>query len=327
MIIKSLITKSLTAVICTAFAFALTLGISPAQAEYPEKPIKIVVGFGAGGGATVLARLVAKELEADLGQPIVVENKPGGGGVVAATGLMNAKPDGYTVGFAVNSTFAFVPLISKKIKYGPEDFDYPTTVAALQNAIISGADVPYSTWPEMIAHAKAGNSVSFASTSPAVKAVLQYVMHRDGIKIKIVPVKGGKAAMKEVLGGHIDMAWSAGIHQAYLKSKKIKVLAASGPERLATTPKIPTLLEMGYDFGLGGYFMFFTPKGIPADIFNKLSKALYKASSAPEVAKLAEEKMGFPNTVMTPEETMAMVMGGLSDYKRLLAAAKGDFAK
>ncbi len=308
---------------CLISAAALTFSAPAAMADYPEEPIKIVVGFGAGGGADTLSRLVAKALERELGQPVVIENKPGGGGIVAATGLMRAEPDGYTIGMAVDSTFSLAPLFGGQVKYGVGDFDYLTTVASLQNAIVTSGDAPFATWDELMDHAKAGNKVSFASLSPATKMMMQYIANRDGVDLKIVPVKGGKEAMKEVLGGHMQIGWSAGAHQAYLKNEGVKVLASAGTQRLGLSPDVPTLLEMGYDFGVDGYFMFFAPKGIPADRLQQLTDALYKAAADPEVAKLAQQKMGFPNVVLTPQETTDEVLRMVGVYENLMAAAAG----
>lgn len=308
---------------CLVSAAALAFSAAPALADYPEKPIKILVGFAAGGGADTLSRLVAKELEAELGQPVVIENKPGGGGVVMATGLSRADADGYTIGMAVDATFSLAPLFGDQVKYGVTDFDYLTTVAALQNAIVTNSKSPFTTWDEMIAHGKAGNKISFASVSPATKMMMQYIAKAEGLDINVVPVKGGSAALKEVLGGHIDTAWSAGAHQAFLKGGELSILAAAGTQPLGLTPNVPTLLDLGYDHGVDGIFLFAAPKGIPEDRLNRLTEALYKASQAESVATLAQQKMGFPNVVLTPQETTNEVLRMVDVYSDLMTAAAG----
>jgi tripartite-type tricarboxylate transporter receptor subunit TctC len=308
---------------CLVSAAALALSAAPVMAEYPEKPIKILVGFAAGGGADTLSRLVAKELEAELGQPVVIENKPGGGGVVMATGLSRAEADGYTIGMAVDATFSLAPLFGGQVKYGVGDFDYLTTVAALQNAIVTSSNSPFTSWDGMIAHGKAGNKISFASPSPATKMMIQYIAKAEGIDVKVVPVKGGGAAIKEVLGGHIDTAWSAGAHQAFLKGGDLSVLAAGGTQPLGLTPDVPTLLDLGYDHAVDGIFLFAAPKGIPEDRLNRLTEALYKAASAESVATLAQQKMGFPNVVLSPQETTDEVLRMVDVYEDLMAASAG----
>ncbi|MEZ5729624.1 MAG: tripartite tricarboxylate transporter substrate binding protein [Burkholderiaceae bacterium] len=295
---------------------------TPAMAAYPEQPLTIMVGFGAGGGTDTLARLVASAAEASFGQPIVVKNVPGGGGVVAATKLLNAKPDGYTIGMAVTSTFSYAPVASKSVKFKPDDFVYPASVAKLQNCVVAKGDAPFNSLEELVAAVKAGKHLSFASSSPAVTLTMQYVSRQAGIDMKIVPVKGGAAAMKEVLGGHMDLAWSAGIHQKYLKDRSLKVIVASGARRLPSTPKVPTLRELGYDVGSDTHFLFFAPKGIPKDVLDKLVKTLASAASSAKVKALAQDKMGFPNEVLSPEELHAEVMADTESWKRLIKLAE-----
>jgi len=297
-----------------------------AHAAYPDQPITVIVGFGAGGAADTLARLVAKEAEKTLGQPIVIQNEPGGGGVVASTKLMNAKPDGYTVGMAVSSTLTYPPLASSTVKYTPENFDMLASVASLQNAIVAKGDAPYATFADVVAAGKSGKKFSFASTSPVVNLTMEFVSKQAGIEMKIVPVKGGAEAMKEVLGGNIDLAWSAGIHQKYLQDKSLKVLAGANMKRLGTSPEVPTFREMGYEVGSDSHFLFFAPKGLPADVSKRLVDALSAAARSPTVSNLAQEKMDLPSDVLTPQALRAEIEAQTDEYKRLIAAAAAQTA-
>ncbi len=305
-------------------ATALTLGLlaTPAFAEFPDKPITVLVGFGAGGGTDTLARLIAKEAEATLGQPIVIENIPGGGGVVAATKLMSAKPDGYTIGMAVTSTFSYAPLASDTVKYDADTFDYLTSAAALQNAVVVGKDSPFNSWSDVAAAGKAGEKLSFGSSSPAVNLVMTYVSAQDGYDMKIVPTKGGAEIMKDVMGGHMDMGWSAGVHQRF--GKDVKVLVAAGKDRLEASPDVPTFHELGYDVGDETYFLFFVPKGIPDDIFQALYDAFSQGAKNAEVVKMVEGTMGFPSRVLTPDELKQNVAESTAIYERLIAAAAAN---
>jgi tripartite-type tricarboxylate transporter receptor subunit TctC len=318
------LTRSLRALALVSVA---VLATAPALAAFPEKPITVMVGFGAGGGADTLARLVAKDAEKRLGQPLVIENVPGGGGVVAATKLMNSAPDGYTIGMAVTSTLTYPPLASKNVKYRADSFDPITSVAVLQNAVVAKGDAPFSTLAEMIAAAKSGRKLSFATSSPAVTLVMEHVAAQAGIELKIVPVKGGAEAMKEILGGHIDMGWSAGVHQKYLKDNSLKVIVASARHRLATTPDVPTFRELGYAVGSDTHFLFFAPKGIPPDVFNKLVDALSAAARSDEVKRLAQEKMDFPSSVLTPAELRQEITEETATTKALIEAAAKKTSK
>ena len=300
-------------------ALALGLLTSPALAEFPEKPVTILVGFGAGGGTDTLARLIGKEAEKALGQPVVIENVPGGGGVVAATKLMNADPDGYTIGMAVTSTFSYAPLASDTVKYDAATFDYLTSAAKLQNAIVVGKDSPFNTWQDVVAAGKGGQKISFGSSSPAVNLIMDFVANQDGYDMKVVPTKGGAQIMKDVLGGHVDMGWSAGIHQRF--GGDVKVLVAAGNDRLASSPDVPTFKEIGYEIGDDTYFLFFAPKGIPEDVFQKLYDAFSGGAKNADVVSMVEGKMGFPSTVLTPQELRENVANSTANYEKLIAAA------
>lgn len=312
--------RRLAVVQAMGWAIALTGMSTSVMAAYPEQPIIVMVGFSAGGGADTLARLVAKAAEKTLGQPLVIENVAGGGGVVAATKLKHAKPDGYTIGMSVTSTFSYAPLASQTVKYEVADFDYVSSIAALQNAVITRADAPFSTFQEMVAYGKSHGPLTFASSSPVVKLTMDYTGSKTGIAFNIVPVKGGAEVIKDVMGGHMDVGWSAGIHQKF--GDKIKVIAAVGAKRLASSPEVPTLRELGVDIGSENLFLFFAPKGMPAERLARLTQALADAAQDPQVKALAQEKMGFPVDVVTGADLRAHVDESVENYRRLLGLAK-----
>ncbi|GGO81858.1 hypothetical protein GCM10011348_21830 [Marinobacterium nitratireducens] len=302
-------------ILAGAFSVSLLLsfsGLSFAEA-WPAKPLTLLVGFGAGGGADTLSRLVARELEKEIGQPVVVKNVAGGGGVVMATKLKNSEPDGYTFGLASNSSFDSMPWFAE-LEYKADDFDYLTTVTQLQNAIVASGDAPFNSWDEMIEYGRS-SGLTFASISPITRRFINLVAEKEGVKIRIVPMRGGLEIMNSLIGGHVDIAWSAGVHQAYLSDGKLQVLAALNDERLSTSPEKPTVRELGYDKSYTTYFMFSAPKGIPEAILNKLTDALRKASASPAVAELAEDRMAFPNVVLEPEALKSFVLNN-SDYYR-----------
>lgn len=287
-----------------------------ATAAWPDRPVKLLIGFGAGGGADTLGRLVAKALEQELGQPVVAENMPGGGGVVMATTLARAKPDGYTIGIAVNSTFDFLPWLGS-VAFKAEDFDYLATVTELQNALMARGDAPFSNWKEMVEYGRT-HGLTYGSSSPMTIKYAETMSEREGIRVRVVPMKGGREILNNIMGSHVDIGWSAGVHQPYIGDDKVKIIASLNDDRLESTPDIPSITEMGYD-GYTGYFMFAAPKGIPADILAKLTAALSKAARSPDVAELAVKRMGFPNVVLGPEELHKFIMEKSAINKRLYA--------
>ena len=293
-------------------AFVAAFAAQPAVAEYPDKPITLLIAFRAGGGTDTLGRLVAKAAEKALGQPVVAVNKAGGGGAVMASALKNAAPDGYTIGIAVTMTYTFNPEYSKKTPYRWTDFTHLATVAKPQEAWVALASQPWKGWKEMIAHAKKGNPISMISIVPANLLAAKMISAKEGIVIKPVPVKGGSAMVPKILGGHVDFGFSGGIHQRYLAAgdKQMQVLASARGERLKRSPDVPTLAELGYDIKLDNYFQLAAPKGVPADVMKILAPALKTAIEDAEVQKLVA-KFG-----MIPQYM------GASDLAKFMAASE-----
>lgn len=281
----------------TFVAFLMTT--SAALAEFPEKPIKLVVGFRAGGGTDALATALAKEMEAILGQPVVKEIRAGAGGGKAAASVKTADPDGYTLVMAVTPTFAFNPAFApNKTPYTKDDFAYIESLAKAQEGIYAKADAPYKTWAEMIAFAKQGNAINYAAVTPFDRLLTKYLSEKEGITMKAVPTKGGSGAMKNVLGGHTELGFSGGNHIKHLGQGTITLLASLRSERLTNSPDVPTMMELGYPIAFEAHFMIAAPKGVPADVQAKLANAIREASKGQafrEVLKklpFAEEQLG-----------------------------------
>ena len=193
----------------------------PALAEYPDRPIKVLVGFKAGGGVDTMARLLAKKAGDALGQPVVVVNKPGGGGAIAAKAVLGAKPDGYNLVFSITLTFAGWPHMTK-VNYTVDDFTYIASVGKFQEAFVAGSEQPFKDWKGLIEAAKNKDGGLNAAVMTAYeKMVLRYIAKKEGVKFNLVPTKGGAAIMTQVLGGHVDFGFSGGIHYSYVKAGKI----------------------------------------------------------------------------------------------------------
>ncbi len=271
------------------------------QAEFPEKPIKLVVGFRAGGGTDTLATALAKEMEPILGQPVVKEVKAGAGGGKAAASVKTAKPDGYTLVMAVTPTFAFNPAFAPdKTPYTKDDFDYLESVAKAQEAVYARADAPYDTWAEMLAYAKKGNKLTYSAVTPFDKLLTKYVSKKDGVTIKSVPTKGGSGAVKNVLGGHTDLGFSGGAFIKLLEKGEVKVLASLRSERLWSAKDAPTLKELGYPIAFEAHFLIAAPKGVPEDVKAKLINAVREGMKGPAVREILA-KLPFVEEQMGPE--------------------------
>ena len=290
------------ALLATGIAFP-----SIAQAAFPEKPIKLVVGFRAGGGTDTLATALAKEMETILGQPVVKEIKAGAGGGKAAAAVKKAKPDGYTLVMAVTPTFAFNPAYApKKTPYTKDDFDYLETIAKAQEAVYARTDAPYNTWAEMLAYAKKGNKLTYSAVTPFDKLLTKYVSKKEGVTIKSIPTKGGSGAVKNVLGGHTDLGFSGGAFIKLVQKGEVKVLASLRSERLWAAKDAPTLRELGYPIAFEAHFMIAGPKGMPEDVKAKLLNAIREGSKGPAVQEILK-KLPFVKEHMGPKAVQAAI--------------------
>ncbi len=305
-------TISYTLAIC--LALFLTSSI-PSWAEYPDRPVKILVGFKAGGSVDTMARLLSKKAGDILGQPVVIVNKPGGGGAITAKEALRAKPDGYTLCFSVALTYAAWPYMTK-VKYTEDDFTYISAVGKFQEAFVS-LDKNWADWKGLIAYAKKKGPLNASVMTPYDKLVLRYIMKKEGVEFNLVPTKGGAAVMTQILGAHADFGFSGGLHYQYVKAGKMIVLVGHGNERLVSSPDVPTLKELGYDVALENYNIVAGPKGISDDVTQKLGKAFEQAVKSSEYQDLMKNKLHFPTLFLGPKELPPKIKAMAKDFKAM----------
>ena len=275
-----------------AALIGLTCFAGPAlAAAYPDKPITMLVGFRAGGGVDTVGRLIAKHMEQTLGQPVVATAKAGAGGGVLAAALAKAKPDGYMIGIAVTSTWSFNPVFAKKKRYGVDDATLLASIARAQCAIFVAAKSPYKSLKEAFAAAKGGKALSASSPAPPATFLLRHLAGQNGVKLRVVNVKGTPAVIQQILGGHVDLGWSGGHHIPYLRKGEVRVIAATDDRRLnAPSQDVPTLKEMGYKISFCGAYIMAAPKGLPSDVKAKLDTALEAAIGSGPVQTFIERR-------------------------------------
>ncbi len=261
--------------------------IPAAWAEYPEKPINLIVGFKAGGTSDTVARFLARSLQTQLGQPVLVMNKPGGGGTLAATTVKKSAPDGYNIAVITNTAYTFMPYfmaMQKKAPYNWDDFTHLATVGEIQLAFVGPPAV--KNWQDLLALGRQKGGLSVASLSPTIGLITRLIAKKEGISIKSVPFKGGSESMPALLGGHTDFAVSGGIHIKYTRAGKMNTLAAFSGDGLAAEPEVPTLRQLGYDIDFGVSLTVSLPKGTPPEIVQKLQQALSRAVQEKEYIDL-----------------------------------------
>jgi tripartite-type tricarboxylate transporter receptor subunit TctC len=273
---------------CLAAAAALfTLPGAWAQ-SYPDKPIKLVVGYPAGGAVDIIARTVGQAMATSMGQPVVVENKPGAGTNIAVKSVISAPPDGYTLMLAANALAANMAL------YQPAPFDAEKDLALISQVgrvpvvIAANPAAPYNTVAELIAAAKARpGAVSFASPGNGATPhmAVELFAKAAGISLQHVPYRGGGPAITDTIGGQVPLvAVNALEALPHAKSGKLKILAALSATRTSIFPDAPTIAESGYPgFEASVWYGLVAPAGTPKAITDKLHAELQKALATPEV--------------------------------------------
>ena len=294
----------------------IAFGSVPAKAEYPERPIQLTTGFQVGGNVDAVARILAKAAGNILGQPMVVENKPGAGGGVAAAMLKSAKPDGYTLCLNMATAYTFNPHVGNS-SYTVDDFTYIAASGKAQEAFVSSPDQPWKDWKAMIADARK-KPLSFASMIPLDKMFLREVGKKEGVQFTAVPTKGGAEVITAVLGKHVDLGFSGGLHYSYAKAGQMTVLAGLGSERLVDFPDVPTLGELGYDITFENYVVITAPKGLPEEVNQKLSAAFAKAIQDPEYVELMKNKVHWVPLYLDSAKLTASLKKMSASYKKMM---------
>ena len=266
-------------------AAAATLAALPVAAQdYPSKPISLVVPFGPGSGTDQFARVLAQALGDDLKVPIVVENKGGAAGFIAAQYVAKAAPDGYTLLTTTNTTQSANEHLFKKLPYDPvKDFAPITLVSTGPMLLLVRPDSPYKTLADLIAAAKkAPGKLSFgagSSSSQVASELLKQMAHVDAL---YVPYKSNPLALTDLIGGQIDFMFAdAPTALPQVQGGKLRALAASGSKRVAAAPDVPTVAEAGVKgYDMSYWFAIYAPAGTPAAIVNKLNQAFAKATTS-----------------------------------------------
>jgi tripartite-type tricarboxylate transporter receptor subunit TctC len=265
----------------------LGMGAS-AQAAYPDKPVRILVGFSPGGTTDVVARIVAKELTDELGQPFVVENRPGASSNIATEAVARAAPDGYTL-LMVAVTSAINQTLFKKLNFDlVADFAPMALAARVPNVLVVNPNVPAKDVKELVAYAKANpDKVSFASSGSGTSIHMAGELFKleTGLKTLHVPYKGSSPALTDLMGGQVQFMFdnmpSAWPH---VQSGKLRALAVTTADRSASAPDLPTMVEAGFpDFDVSSWFGLLAPKGTPPEVVERINAAVNKAMAKPDV--------------------------------------------
>jgi tripartite-type tricarboxylate transporter receptor subunit TctC len=263
-------------------------GAALAQTNYPTKPIRWIIPYAPGGGTDVIARPIALKLGEVLGQPIVYENRAGGGGLIAGEMVARAVPDGYTLLVGAGNTHIFATLLYDKIPYDPvKDYAPITNFVEVPNILVAHPGFPPKSVKELVAYGKANpGKINWASSGNGAGGHLALVLfaERVGIKVTHIPYKGAGPASVAVLGGEADLLMAnTGVFISHIKAGKLRALGSASEKRLAILPDLPTFVELGYpNFFSGSFYGLLAPAGTPQPILDKLQKEIAKIIHSPE---------------------------------------------
>ncbi|MFD2756633.1 tripartite tricarboxylate transporter substrate binding protein BugE [Comamonas terrae] len=309
-----------TATVVAALALC---GAAQAQSQYPNKPIRLLVPFAAGGTTDLIARVIAEPLSRELGQPVVVENKGGGGGSIGAAETARAAPDGYNLGIATVSTTATNPAINPKIPYNvATDFTPIVNIAATPNIIAANPKFPGKNYQEFLAEVKK-NPGKYSYASPGQGSITHLMMEmfklQTGTDMTHVPYRGSGPALNDAVAGQVPLIFdNFPSTLPFAKEKRLVPIVVAAPQRLAVLPDVPTFKEVGLpQVNRMAYYGIVGPKNLPKDIVDKINAATRKAVQDPAVKKRIEET-GSIIMASTPEAFAKEMKEELAVYKNVV---------
>jgi tripartite-type tricarboxylate transporter receptor subunit TctC len=315
-------------------ALGLGLGIAgavpavhAADAPYPNRPIHLVLPFPAGGGTDSLSRIMAPKMLELLGQPIVIDNKPGAAGNIATDAVAKADPDGYTVLMGFNTALTMNPSLYKNLTFNVQrDFRPITLLASAQYVLVVNSSVPVKSVKELIALARAKpGSLNYSSSGLGgpLHLAAELFKYRTGTNIVHVPYKGGGPASVALIAGEVQMMFgSVTAVMPFVRQGKLRALASSGMKRLTVAPEIPTLNESGLPgFDVGSWYGLLVPAKTPDVVVTKLGAAAQKTVEMPDVRETMAHQ-GLDVVTDTPAQFATLIKNESRTWANLIAKLK-----
>lgn len=301
-----------------------TLSVSTYAADtYPSKPVRILVPFAPGGATDTLARKMAVYLQGKFGQSFVVENKPGGGTIIAAQELGRSKPDGYTIAIFEPSTATINPYLYNKPPYDPAKTLLPVTkLVDIPQGIVVDPNLPIRNFKEFVAYAKANPGTAFGTPGPTSPTLLGFMdfLERAGLDMKHVPYKGSAPAMADMMGGHLPVGvfdFSSTIHN--IRAGKLRPIAVASLNKIEALPDMPTYAENGFPgYQSVAWFGLFTVAGTPRPVVDALNAAMQDLMADKEFSAWLKSQTYTLSSTKTPEQFEAIIQADQKVYSSII---------
>ena len=324
--------KTIRRCMVTALAIMLALAAGSIAAlaqsdpakDYPSKPIRIVVGFGPGGGNDIFARLIGHKLSERLGQPVLVENKPGAGAIVATEYVAKAAPDGYTLLVGATGAMTINPAVYNKLSYVTlRDFTPISMIASFPLLVTVNANAPVRTLQELVAYTKANpGKANYASSSAAFQLATEMLKLKTGAPLEHIAYKSSGEMLTAVVSGEVLVALADSPPvSGHLQAGRVRVLAVTSSQRLAEYPEVPTMAEAGVaDLDVRLWSGLFAPSATPPGVVQKLEKELVEIIKLPDVRERLKSLSVDP-VGNTSQEFARMITGELPRWQAIAKAA------
>jgi len=303
--------------------FCVSAGSALAQ-DYPNKPVRWVVGFPPGGGTDIVARIVGAKMQDAMGVPAIIENKPGAGGIIATEFIARSNPDGYTLLVGGSNAMTVNPVVYAKLSYDPlKDFIPITNLIQSPLIVAVHPSVPANSVQELIAYAKANpGKINFSSANAHTQLAGEMFSQKTGARIIHVPYKGGGPAISAAVTGEVSMTiMDSGSLATQVKGGRLRALAVTTTTRASAMPDLPTMEESGVPgFDIGTWFGLFAPAGTPSAIVSKLNAAVVGVLNQPDTRERLAA-VGVEPAGGTPEEFAARIRSDIARYGPVAKAA------
>lgn len=287
-------------------------------ADYPNKPVTIVVGYSAGGGVDTIARMVAEKLPQRLGQPVVVENRPGVASIVGATYVAKAKPDGHILLMGASGPIVFNHALDSKLPYGPQDLTPISLVGVAPLMLLVNTNSPFKSMQDLVNYSKQNPDKSnYSASSSSFQLITELFNRKTGARFTHIPYKGANDSVTAVMGGDVTMTLAdTGPATVGLKSGRVRALAVTTAERLKDYPDVPTLSELGVDLKASLWIGLLAPAGTPNEIVKQLANEIAHIVNLPDVKNRIQAMSMIP-TSNSPEEFQKSVTSDIAIWKKV----------